>query len=101
LIARTIASLSPKPRVFVSGSAVGYYGSRGDETLDESSTAGDDFLASLCKDWEAATAPARDAGIRVAISRTVPSRPPGGELAKMLTPFGWAWAAGLATEGIR
>lgn len=88
LIARTIASLSPRPRAFISGSAVGYYGSRGDETLDESSTAGDDFLASVCRDWEAATAPARDAGIRVAISRTgIVLDPHGGALAKMLTPF--------------
>jgi hypothetical protein len=88
LIARTMATLSPRPRVLVSGSAVGYYGERGDEELTESSSAGDDFLASVCKAWEAATAPAREAGIRVAISRTgiVLSRR-GGALAKMLTPF--------------
>ncbi|HEY2163168.1 MAG TPA: DUF1731 domain-containing protein, partial [Gemmatimonadaceae bacterium] len=52
------------------------------------SRAGDDFLASVCKDWEAATAPARDAGIRVAISRTgIVLDRRGGALAKMLTPF--------------
>jgi hypothetical protein len=88
LIAATMATLSPRPRVLVSGSAVGYYGERGDELLDEMSRAGDDFLASVCKDWEAATAPARDAGIRVAISRTgIVLDRRGGALAKMLTPF--------------
>ncbi len=88
LIAATMATLSPRPRVLVSGSAVGYYGERGDEVLDETSRAGDDFLASVCKDWEAAAAPARDAGIRVAISRTgIVLDRRGGALAKMLTPF--------------
>ena len=88
LVAATMATLSPRPRVLVSGSAVGYYGERGDEVLDETSRAGDDFLASVCKDWEAATAPARDAGIRVAISRTgIVLDRRGGALAKMLTPF--------------
>lgn len=88
LIARTLAALSPRPRVLVSGSAVGAYGIRGDEVLDESSTLGDDFLASVCKDWVAATAPASDAGIRVAVSRTgIVLDPAGGALAKMLTPF--------------
>lgn len=88
LIAATMATLSPRPRVFVSGSAVGFYGERGDEVLDEASSAGNDFLASVCKDWEAATAPARDAGIRVAISRTgIVLDRRGGALAKMLTPF--------------
>jgi len=88
LVARTSASLSPRPRALVSGSAVGYYGLRGGEVLDETSAAGDDFLACVCKDWEAATAPARDAGIRVAISRTgIVLDPHGGALAKMLLPF--------------
>jgi len=88
LVAATMATLSPRPRALVSGSAVGYYGERGDEVLDETSSAGTDFLASVCKDWEAATAPARDAGIRVAISRTgIVLDRRGGALAKMLTPF--------------
>jgi uncharacterized protein (TIGR01777 family) len=88
LVAATMATLSPRPRVLVSGSAVGYYGERGDEVLDETSRVGDDFLASVCKDWEAATAPAHDAGIRVAISRTgIVLDRRGGALAKMLTPF--------------
>ena len=88
LIARTMATLSPMPRVLVSGSAVGYYGLRGDEELDESSSAGNDFLASVAKDWEAATAAASEAGIRVAINRTgIVLDRRGGALAKMLTPF--------------
>jgi len=88
LIARTMSTLSPKPRVLVSGSAIGYYGERGNEELTESSSAGDDFLASVCKEWEAATAPAREAGIRVAISRTgIVLDRHGGALAKMLMPF--------------
>ena len=56
--------------MLVSGSAIGYYGERGDEVLTESSGPGDDLLARLCVDWEAATAPAADAGIRVATIRT-------------------------------
>lgn len=88
LMARAVANLSPRPRVLVSGSAVGYYGQRGAEVLDEQSSAGDDFLASVCKDWEAATHAARDAGIRVAISRTgIVLDPHGGAFAKMLLPF--------------
>ena len=77
-----------KPRVFLSGSAIGVYGDRGDEVLDESSSLGDDFLASVCKEWEAAAEPAADAGIRVVNLRTgiVLSRE-GGALPKMLLPF--------------
>lgn len=70
LLSRTIAQLTRKPRLMISGSAVGIYGNRGDEVLDESSTLGDDFLARVCKDWEAATQAASEAGIRVALSRT-------------------------------
>lgn len=88
LLSRTVATLAGKPRVFLSGSAIGIYGSRGDEILDESSTLGDDFLASVCKDWEAAAEPATDAGIRLVHLRTgiVLSRD-GGALPKMLLPF--------------
>ncbi len=88
LIARAMATLSPLPKVLVSGSAIGYYGIRGGEVLDETSSAGDDFLASVCKDWEASAAPATDAGIRVAVSRTgIVLDSHGGALAKMLLPF--------------
>ncbi|MDB4878232.1 MAG: hypothetical protein JWM41_4678 [Gemmatimonadetes bacterium] len=88
LLARTLALLSAKPRAFLSGSAVGIYGDRGDETLDEASAPGSGFLASVCKDWEAATAPASDAGIRVIHLRTgIVLSSTGGALAKMLPVF--------------
>ena len=65
-IARAVAELDVRPRVLVSSSAVGYYGpDRGDELLSEDSAPGAGFLAELVQDWEAATAPAAAAGIRV------------------------------------
>jgi hypothetical protein len=88
LLSRTIASLAAKPRVFLSGSAIGIYGSRRDEPLDETSTLGDDFLASVCKDWEAATAPASDVGVQVTHLRTgLVLSTEGGLLPKLLLPF--------------
>jgi uncharacterized protein (TIGR01777 family) len=90
LLARTLAASDRKPRVLVSGSAVGYYGSdKGREhLLDESSEPGDDFLAHVCRDWEAATQPADDAGIRVAHARTgIVLSPRGGVLQRLLVPY--------------
>jgi uncharacterized protein (TIGR01777 family) len=88
LIAESIAHAANKPRSFVCASAIGYYGDRGDEKLTESSPPGHDFLAEVCRDWEAACQPARDAGARVVNVRTgVVLSPDGGALAKMLTPF--------------
>lgn len=88
LLARTLAALDRKPSVLVSGSAIGYYGDRGDEVLRETSAPGDDFLAHVCIDWEAATEPARAAGIRVATIRTgIVLDASGGALAKQLLPF--------------
>jgi uncharacterized protein len=88
LVARTIAKLEPRPRLLISGSAVGIYGNRGDTVLDEQSKTGSDFLAEAAVAWEAAAAPARDAGIRTVYSRfgIVLSRA-GGALARMLPPF--------------
>ncbi len=65
LLAEKVASLSTPPTVMVSMSAVGFYGSRGDEVLTEESASGADFLAEVCREWEAAAEPARRAGIRV------------------------------------
>jgi uncharacterized protein (TIGR01777 family) len=65
-----LTSLDPLPRVLVSGSAIGYYGDRGDEVLSETSTAGKTFLTEVVKDWEAEADPAREAGIRVVHPRT-------------------------------
>ena len=64
-----ISELKHKPSVLVSASAVGYYGNRGDEILTEESTAGDDFLAKVCIDWEREASRAREFGLRVVIIR--------------------------------
>ena len=88
-LAKAIATTTDRPSVFVSGSAIGWYGNRGrEELLDERSTPGDDFLAQVCRDWEAASQPAADAGVRTACIRTgiVLSRD-GGALRQMLLPF--------------
>lgn len=87
LIARVSASLDPRPAVLVSGSAIGIYGDRGDETLTESSGPGTGFLADTGRAWEDAADPAREAGIRVIHARTgVVINREGGALDRML-PF--------------
>ena len=109
LLAATLAKLNKAPRVLVSGSAVGYYGDRGDEVLTESSRPGNDFLADVCTAWEAATAPTKEAGIRVAHIRTgIVLSGRGGVLPKMLLPFkfgvggrvgsGRQWVSWIALE---
>ncbi|NNE20020.1 MAG: TIGR01777 family protein [Myxococcales bacterium] len=88
LLARALAELSPKPRVMVSASAIGYYGVRGNEVLDETASQGSGFLASVCGEWEAAAEPAREAGIRVVHPRIgIVLAANGGALAKMKMPF--------------
>jgi len=88
LLATALAGLERKPRVLVNASAVGIYGDRGDERLDETSAPGGGFLAEVVRDWEAATEPASAAGIRVVLPRFgVVLSARGGALAKMLTPF--------------
>ncbi|MEU9251728.1 TIGR01777 family oxidoreductase [Streptomyces sp. NPDC048270] len=69
-LARAMAALDEPPAVFVSGSAVGYYGDTGDRPVDEDAPAGRGFLPSVCVEWEAAARPARAAGIRTAFART-------------------------------
>ncbi len=88
LLVETLLSLSSRPPVLVSASAVGYYGVRGSEELTEESSSGTDYLAEVCRAWEGATAPAADGGIRTVLVRTgiVLSRR-GGALGKQLPLF--------------
>ncbi len=87
-LSESLARLSRRPKVLVSASAIGFYGNRGDEILKEDSAPGSDFLAQVCRDWEAATDPASRAGIRVVHLRSgMILSPAGGALKKMLLPF--------------
>jgi uncharacterized protein len=87
-LAGALSGLSKKPAVLVSGSAIGIYGNRGDEELTEASKVGSGFLSDLCVKWEAATAPASAAGIRVANIRTgIVLSAKGGALKKQLPIF--------------
>lgn len=88
VVAAAIASRERKPRVLVSGSAMGYYGDRGDEVLTEESTPGTDFLAQVCVAWEAEAAPATEAGVRTVFARSgIVLDADGGALKQMLLPF--------------
>ena len=88
LLAKTLAGMANPPKALVSASAIGFYGERGDEVCTESDPAGEGYLAEVCVDWEAATQPARDAGIRVVNGRIgIVLTPEGGALKPMLLPF--------------
>jgi uncharacterized protein (TIGR01777 family) len=88
LLSQTLAQLSKPPAVFISASAIGYYGSRGDELLTEESKPGGGFLAAVCVEWENATKPTEEKGIRTVHARFgIILDPEGGALAKMLAPF--------------
>lgn len=88
LLSETLATLKRPPAVFLSASAIGYYGNRGDELLTETSAPGSDFLAHVCQEWEKATTPAAEQGIRTVLARFgIILAEKGGALAKMLTPF--------------
>ena len=83
-----LRALDRKPEVLVSASAVGYYGDRGDEELDESSPAGRGFLAEVCTEWEHEALAAEALGVRVVCVRIgIVLAPGGGALARMITPF--------------
>jgi uncharacterized protein (TIGR01777 family) len=83
-----ISKLKQRPKVFIAASAIGFYGERGDEEVTESSASGDNFLASVSKEWEAESRRAEDAGIRTVLLRTgIVLSKDGGALATMLTPF--------------
>jgi uncharacterized protein (TIGR01777 family) len=87
-LASALARAQEKPNVFVCGSAIGYYGNRGDEALSEESSPGTGFLAQVCQEWEEATTPAVQADIRTAHLRTgIVLSPKGGALKAMLLPF--------------
>lgn len=87
LLAKAIAGHTSAPAL-LNMSAVGYYGDTGDRAVDETTGAGPGFLPQLAADWEAATAPARDAGGRVVLMRTgLPLDPAGGMLQPMMLPF--------------
>lgn len=88
LLARTVAAMAARPRVVLSGSAIGYYGNRGDELLDERSAPGTDFLSAVGREWEGAAAPMSAAGCRLVTLRTgIVLSPDGGALEKLLPPF--------------
>ena len=123
-LCRSLGTLKSPPGVFVCASAIGFYGDRGDELLDESSPAGQGFLADVCQEWEAAAQEAAATGARVVQTRFgVVLSKEGGALQKMLTPFKmgvggrvgsgrqyWSWVAlpdvvgsirhALATESV-
>jgi len=83
-----LAAAKDKPQVFICGSAIGYYGDRGSEVLNEQSAPGAGFLSEICVEWEAASRPAASAGIRTVLMRTgIVLSPKGGALGKMVTPF--------------
>jgi hypothetical protein len=87
-LSSALARAEERPKVFVCGSAIGYYGNRGDEFLSEQSAPGTGFLAQVCQEWEEATMPAVQADIRTAHIRTgVVLSPKGGALGAMLLPF--------------
>lgn len=95
-----LSQMAAPPRVLVAASAVGFYGDRGDEMLDESSLPGTGFLPEVCQEWEDASNSAARLGVRVVTKRTgVVLHPAGGALAKMLLPFklglGGAFGSGL------
>lgn len=98
-LSESLAKLQSPPSVFVSASAIGYYGSRGDEKLREDSPMGSGFLAEICRDWEAATAPLSGTSTRVNHARFgIVLSTKGGALAEMLTPFKLG-AGGIIGDG--
>jgi uncharacterized protein len=111
VLVESLGKLKRKPRVFVAASAIGYYGNRSDEILTESSTAGNDFIALLARDWETESMRAEAAGIRTVILRfAVILSPKGGALARMVLPFklgaggrlgsGKQWMSWVAQEDV-
>ena len=111
LLSEVLTRLSRPPSLFLCASAIGYYGNRGDELLTEQSAPGEDFLSSVCIEWENATKPAMEKGIRTIHTRFgVILDSEGGALAQMLTPFrmgiggrvgsGKQWMSWIALEDV-
>ncbi|MEE2657570.1 MAG: TIGR01777 family oxidoreductase [Candidatus Latescibacterota bacterium] len=100
LLCESLARAAERPDTLVCASAIGYYGSRRDEIMREDATPGDDFLAEVAKDWEAATAPAMEAGIRVVNLRIgVVLTPIGAALKSMLLPFRFGLGGRIGSGG--
>lgn len=110
-LVNALAKMSARPRVLVSASAIGIYGDRGDEVLEEESKPGADFLAGLAREWEAEALKAEALGIRVVLARFgIILAKQGGALAKMLLPFklgvggrlgsGKQWMSWIALEDV-
>ncbi|MBS1842166.1 MAG: TIGR01777 family oxidoreductase [Acidobacteria bacterium] len=108
---QAIEKMNVKPSVFISASAIGYYGNRGDEELSEESAAGDGFLAEIAREWEAEALKAETWRTRVVLARLgIVLAKQGGALAKMLTPFrmglggrlgsGKQWMSWVALEDV-
>src|SRR5690242_7545871 len=88
LLSQSLAQVSQPPSTFICASAIGYYGNRGDEVLSETSKPGNDFLSSVCVEWEEATRSAAEKGIRTINARFgIILDAHGGALGQMLTPF--------------
>lgn len=101
LFATTLASLSPPPKVFLSSSAIGYYGSSTTENIVENQPSGNGFLAEVCREWEKATSPAQKAGIRTVFLRMgVALSAQGGALHRLLqiAPLGFPKSFGSGTQ---
>ncbi|MFH1918267.1 MAG: TIGR01777 family oxidoreductase [Planctomycetota bacterium] len=101
LLVQALKALSPRPSTLISASAVGFYGDRGDKLLNEQSEPGSGFLASVCQEWEAETAPAAASGIRVVLARFgVVLSAAGGAIRSMELPFrlGLGGAMGPGTQ---
>lgn len=97
-LVRAVSECARPPKVFVSGSAIGYYGPRGDETVTESAPPGTDFLARICVEWELEARMVESPSTRLAIVRTgIALDRDGGALAKMLLPFRLGLGATLGT----
>ena len=99
LLVEALTSLTSGVAVLVSGSAVGYYGSRGDETLDETSTSGGDYVAEVCRAWEGAATPFRDTGASLALVRTGIVLGRGGGVLDRLLPLFRAGLGGVIGSG--